>query len=215
MKRKAYDILPLYSFKEEDDWGDYYNGNYRKGTKHNKGYLLHWYNCSDGKRHKFYEHVIKWEYFNGKIPEDMEIDHIIPIANGGTNKLSNLRLVTRKENANNELSLINSSESHKGQTAWNKGKHWGEETKKKIADTKEKIKVVQFVGNSITTYDCLREASRKTNISRTSIKHACDGGFFYKGRQKWINVSQAGGSKWMYEEDYIKMLEDIASQQLN
>ena len=215
MLRKDYTLIDgKYTFKADDDWGDYYEGNYRKGTVHNKGYRCHWYNCTDGNRHKLYEHVVKWEFFNGKIPNGYEIDHIIPVSNGGTNKLDNLRCVTRKENLNNPNSFSNKSISHKGKKPWNKGKPWSDVTKKKIADTKPKIKVVQFVGNSITTYDCLREAARKTNISRSSIKHACDGGFFHKSRQKWVNVSQAGGSKWMYKDDYEKLLEDIASQEL-
>lgn len=58
-----------------------------------------------GKR--MYVHRIVWEAFNGKIPEDKVIDHIIPISNGGTNELSNLRLVTEKENHQNEFSIEN------------------------------------------------------------------------------------------------------------
>lgn len=35
------------------------------------------------------------------------VDHIIPISNGGTNDVSNLRWVTAKENSNNEATLSN------------------------------------------------------------------------------------------------------------
>ena len=41
----------------------------------------------------------------------MEIDHIIPINNGGTNKLSNLRLATREENNNNPNTRKNNSKA--------------------------------------------------------------------------------------------------------
>lgn len=139
MKRKRYEIVEgKYSFRAEDDWGDYYNGKYREGTHHDRGYRYHWYDCTDGKRHHMYEHIVKWEYFNGKIPEGYEIDHIIPISNGGTNKLSNLRCVTHEENLNNPNSFINKSESHKGQTAWNKGLKWPDEIKEKISIARKK-----------------------------------------------------------------------------
>lgn len=139
MKRKEFEVVEgKYSFKAEDDWGDYYNGKFRKGVLHDKGYRMHWYNCTDGKRHKLYEHVVKWEYFNGKIQDNMEIDHIIPISNGGTNKLSNLRITTHKENLNNPNSFKNKSNSHKGQKAWNKGIPWSQEVKAKISNTKKR-----------------------------------------------------------------------------
>lgn len=50
-----------------------------------------------------YIHRIIWEAFKGKIPEGYEIDHINTIRND--NRLSNLRLVTHKENCNNPLTI--------------------------------------------------------------------------------------------------------------
>lgn len=52
-------------------------------------------------------HRVVWIAFNGKIPDGYEIDHIIPVKNGGTDELSNLRLATHKENCNNILSIEN------------------------------------------------------------------------------------------------------------
>lgn len=103
-----------YSFKAEDDWGCYgLNGQYIKGDFDKAGYCCHRFKCQDGTTPHLREHREKWIYFNGEIPEGYEIDHIIPIKNGGTNKLSNLRLVTRKENINNELSKINNSKAQR------------------------------------------------------------------------------------------------------
>ena len=105
-----------YTFIAEDDWGCYNEkGRYLKGTFDKDGYCAH--NrvlCDDGKHHNLREHNMKWEYFNGEIPEDKVIDHIIPISNGGTNKLSNLRLVTPKENSNNQMTRRNLSKALKG-----------------------------------------------------------------------------------------------------
>lgn len=101
--RNYYADYSRYSFNPEDDWGDYDNGKYREPYFNKLGYSSHSYLCDDGKFHNMSEHTVKWEYFNGKIPEGYEIDHIIPVRNGGTNKLSNLRLVTHEENMNNEI----------------------------------------------------------------------------------------------------------------
>ena len=52
-----------------------------------------------GKKKRYYAHRIIWELNNGKIPEDMCIDHID--GNGINNHINNLRLVTRSENSRN------------------------------------------------------------------------------------------------------------------
>lgn len=206
MKRKDYKLLPEYTFNADDDWGDYCNGEYRKGTVHTKGYRLHWYNCTDGKRHRLLEHVVKWEYFNGKIPDGYEIDHILPIANGGTNKLSNMRCVTHVDNLNNPNSIVNKSNSHKGKKPWNKGKPWSVDMKKKLSDVKPKTQVVKLDNGSIAIFESTHDAERQTGISRNNITRCCNGGFFSKSRNKWVNTTQAGGFKWMYKDDYEKML---------
>lgn len=102
---RTYKPLERYTFKAEDDWGDYSNGKYRKGYMNANGYCIHPYNCDDGKRHTLQEHKEKWIYFNGDIPDGMEIDHIIPIADGGTNKLSNLKIGTHRDNMNNPYTI--------------------------------------------------------------------------------------------------------------
>lgn len=54
------------------------------------------------------EHRLIWELCNGEIPKDAEIDHLDH--DGTNNKLSNLRLVTRRLNARNlPLFRINKS----------------------------------------------------------------------------------------------------------
>jgi len=73
-----------------------------KQRPHHKGYLIFCeYNADKyehvrKKRKTWRSHRFVWEYFNGKIPEGLEIDHI----NGDKtdNRLENLRLVTPIEN---------------------------------------------------------------------------------------------------------------------
>lgn len=144
MSRIHFKPLGNYTFNAEDDWGDYKDGISRIAKRNKDGYAVHRYLCEDGVSHKIGEHIAKWEYFNGEIPEGLVIDHIIPIRNGGTNKLSNLRLVTPKGNANNELTKQNLSKSLTGvihTEEWNKkigdankGKKRSEEDKKRMSD---------------------------------------------------------------------------------
>ena len=114
MKNREYQVnYETYTFNAEDDWGDYRNGISRKPCFNKHGYGFHTYFCTDGRLHTISEHIAKWEYFNGRIPKGMVIDHIIPIKNGGTNKLSNLRMVTTAENNRNEYTVKNVSEAMK------------------------------------------------------------------------------------------------------
>ena len=70
--------------------------------KHNVGYVL-----VSVKKTKhcnlMLKHRLVWETFNGEIPDGFEIDHID--TNKENNDLKNLRLVTKKENMNNPLTL--------------------------------------------------------------------------------------------------------------
>ena len=70
--------------------------------KHNVGYIL----VSVKKtthQNLMLKHRLVWETFNGEIPNGYEIDHID--TNKENNDLRNLRLVTKKENMNNPLTL--------------------------------------------------------------------------------------------------------------
>lgn len=71
------------------------------------GYLVCQVGCKCDYAHR---HI--WRAFNGDIPEGMEIDHID--TNRGNNNLSNLRLVSKKENRNNPLTKEHYRISNKG-----------------------------------------------------------------------------------------------------
>lgn len=187
-----------YTFNAEDDWGDYDNGKPRAGH-FTKGYCCHNYKCDDGKHHNFLEHRVKWKYFNGDIPEGYEIDHIIPVKNGGTNKLSNLRIVPHKDNMNNKKTIENFKKAKE---------HISEDTKKKISESKKgktnialAKKVLQYNlnGTFIKEFDSASDAARAKNTFNTLIIRCCNGGFFSKKRNKWVNVSQSLGYIWKWK----------------
>lgn len=57
-------------------------------------------------------HRIVWELFNGKIPDNMFIDHID--TNRTNNKLCNLRIVTKQQNAQNRTVQKNNKSGMQG-----------------------------------------------------------------------------------------------------
>lgn len=198
----------IYSFKKEDSVGDYENGVYRKGSINVYGYVVHQYRCNDGKWHLMAEHLAKWEYFNGRVPEGLQIDHILPVRNGGTNKMSNLRVVTPKENSNNPISRKNKSESKKGEKHPMYGKHLTEECKRKLSAAflgeknpmygKERPegsgiqpkKVYQYnlKNELIKIYDSTCQAASENNFSQGNIASCCRG-----------ERQTHKGYKWSYE----------------
>ena len=66
------------------------------GTKDNIGYQLASWTLPNGKRRFLRVHNIVWQTFNGPVPDGLEIDHID--GNKENNVISNLRLVTHREN---------------------------------------------------------------------------------------------------------------------
>lgn len=176
----------FYTFIAEEDRGDYFKNKQRIGTINSDGYVINNYLCDDGKWYTIREHIAKWEYFNGRIPEGMEIDHIIPISMGGTNKLSNLRLVTRKENHNNPLTRKNMSNARKG-NSFALGNIMSEESKLKISNSmkgkfinrpnqsKNIDQIDKLTGEILASYPSRNEAARQTNFDKTNIGAACNG----------------------------------------
>ena len=151
-----------YSFKAEDDWGCYNkNGNLLKGY-FDRQYLAHKFNCDDGKQHKMLEHIAKWEYFNEKIPDGMTIDHIIPLSNGGTNKLDNLRLVSQADNNRNPLTRINHSIAAKM-------RQLSEETKKKISEAHKGMTYSEETKRKMSENNARYWKDKKRNLKRDNL----------------------------------------------
>lgn len=89
--------------------------------------------------------------------------------------------------------VINKSEE------WIKNISKGKKGKGMGKDNPNAVKVVQFDinGNKIKVFDTITQASELTNSNKGSIVSCC------RGRYK-----TAGGFKWMYYEDYLKLNKD-------
>lgn len=62
-------------------------------------YVMNTFLKKDGEEDKFSRHRVIWYYFNGNIPEGMDIDHID--GNKQNNSLSNLRCISKSDNMRN------------------------------------------------------------------------------------------------------------------
>lgn len=189
------DVVGDYTFKAEDDWGWYNeNGEYCQGSINKCGYHIHRRMCVDGKQHNLLEHRMKWEYFYGKIPSGMVIDHIIPIKNGGTNKLSNLRLVTPEQNYKNPISRKNWSIAASKKVGLKNpfyGKKWNDNQREAHKKLWKRVKRVLHDG-SVEIYNNVAIAATETNLSLSSIAYACRGKYGNFGH----NYKD---SQWYYE----------------
>lgn len=101
-------------------------GKYKAGTiagnKNYKGYII-----IEHKNKAHRAHRIIWNMFRGPIPDNMEIDHINGIRDD--NRLVNLRLATRSQNASNSKRSIRNTSGYIGVRLNQTGKKWISEIK--------------------------------------------------------------------------------------
>ena len=93
---------------------DYNNPRKLKARSDRDGYMEVCLSISENNSQKrIYRrvHRLVWEAFNGRIPNNLTIDHINSIPND--NRLENLQLLTREQNT---------SKARKGKEMWQKGK---------------------------------------------------------------------------------------------
>lgn len=115
---------------------------------------------------------------NGEIPKGMQVNHIDE--NKLNNALSNLNLMTPKENCN-----------------------WGTRnerlSKSKINNpkfSKPLAKINLETSEVVATFPSIREVERQFGYDHTTIYRCCNGGFYRKG--KWINITQAYDFGWKF-----------------
>lgn len=116
----------------------------------------------------YYVHRLVWEVFNGSIPEGLQVNHINEIKTD--NRLSNLNLMTCKENCN-----------------------WGKRNKTvsiKLTNGKCSKSVLQFTLEDILIkeYPSTKQVERELGFAQTNIVKCCKG-----------KLKTAYGFKWKYK----------------
>lgn len=89
----------------------------------------------------YYLHRVVWEYYNGKIPKNLMIDHIN--RNKSDNRIENLRLVDAKENRRNVAPEVN--EKHRARMIAFNSQQYGKWWQKEGAREKRSREVSEYL----------------------------------------------------------------------
>lgn len=128
--------------------------------------------------------------------EELQVDHIIPIKNGGTDEASNLRWCTPKENSNNKITLNNHSKGMKGKLKGEKHPFYG----KKMPEHSKRLSkpIVEICSDgTIKEWVSTLECHKATKYSLAHLTNAVNG----KNRKLGHHFK---GSEWYFKEDYEK-----------
>ena len=122
----------------------------------------------NSKVKKYYVHRLVWIAFNGPIPENMQVNHISE--RKSENRLSNLNLMTAKENINFGTGI--------------------ERCHNQLINGKCSKSVLQFTLDNILVkeYPSLMQVYRELGFKHSSIVKCCNGKY-----------KQAYGFKWQYK----------------
>ena len=151
---------------------------YMSGYIDSEGYVQTSFICTGTKANTFNFHRVIWYYFNGDIPEGMQVNHIDE--DKTNNALSNLNLMTPKQNSN-----WGTKNERQGETFKNNGKR-SKPVEQYNLETNETIAV----------FPSANEVKRRLGFDVSSICVCCKGGSYRKG--KWVNKRQAHGYGWRY-----------------
>lgn len=137
--------------------------------------------CADGIVKNKHVHRLAMEAFVPNPDNLPEIDHIVPLANGGTDTLDNLRWVTRKENANNQISLKNKSEAQLKVSSKKSQSMKGKCDKELLQYDLEHNLVNTYYGIKKT---CLKKRWNYSTISSAMHKKTTAYGFYWKSGRR-------------------------------
>ena len=123
-----------------------------------------------GKEYKV--HRLVANMFIPNTENKLEVDHIIPVSNGGTDVVDNLRWATCKENCNNKMTLKNKSNATRGENNAMFGRR-GKDNPLSIAIEK----IDKNTGKILKIYNSITEAKEDLGLKYdTSIRQCLKGG---------------------------------------
>lgn len=146
-----------------------YYGKPLKGSIHKNGYVTAKFKLKDGRRHPILWHKVIWQYYNGDIPEGIQINHIDE--NKTNNAISNLNLMTPDGNAN-----------------WGTRNSRISETKTNIPSMSKKVaQINKNTGEVICVYPSLREAERIGHFDSGAVSACCKNKYMREGNNIYKN----------------------------
>lgn len=194
-----------YTFYEDKRiWSKHYN-RFLEGYVTKYGYVNVGLKCIDGKYRLFQWHRVIYTYFKGEIPEGMQVNHIDE--NKQNNALSNLNLMTPKENCNWGTGIQRGAAKRRGIPRPDvsekfKGVPKTEEHKAKLKNNPLKSKPVVAVddeGNVVMEFASMSEAERNGFYSSNVCK-CCNNCFHRQGN----NIYK--GLRWFYKSEWEKLV---------
>lgn len=138
-----------------------------------------------GKQYKVHR-LVAYMFISN--PENKtKVDHIIPVSNGGTDIVDNLRWATDKENCNNKMTLKNKSNVTRGENNPMFGKH-GKDNPLSIAIEK----IDKNTGKILKIYNSITEAKEDLGLKYDASIRQC-----LKGDKR----KTAHGFIWKYHKE--------------
>jgi hypothetical protein len=171
--------------KHSKEWNQKKKGKIIKLAKRPNGYIAVGLS-KNGKVSQMYVHRLVAEAFLPNSENKEHVDHINTIRDD--NRADNLRWTTRKENANNPMTIEKYKECNKGErNPW-----YGRNAR----DMKTTRPVVQLTldGKLVKVWDSTRQ-TEKEGFRHSEVSAVCRG---YRG------AKTHKGFLWMYEDEYLK-----------
>lgn len=211
-KEKNIDFSRYIIYEDGKMWSKHWDREI-KGYVNRNGYIQVSLKDISGKWNTYSLHRVIWYYFNGEIPEDLQVNH--KDEDKTNNRLSNLNLMTPKENCNwgtrNERAAKTQSLRRKGTMLGednpNWGNRWSDEQRKHLSDlckgkylnekSVKSKKVLQLTldGELVKEWPSTMECKRN-GYNQGLVAECCRGGRWRNG--KWIKMKTYKGYRWKY-----------------
>lgn len=145
---------------------DKYNDNYEKVSL-----------CKSGVIRNYYVHFLVAVAFVPNPNNYPQIDHIVPVSNGGTNVASNLKWATVKMNANNAITIKNKSKAQLSAS--------DKKSKSMIGKNTKKLLQYDRGGNLLNTYPnikytCMEKGYNLKTITTAIYRGTTAYGYYWK-----------------------------------
>lgn len=185
MRLEGYSNYEIYP--ETGQIWSYVSNRFVNGWRDSKGYqrINLWDDNSIKQQWKV--HRLIWTIMNGEIPEGMQINHLDE--NKTNNSISNLALVTPKENVNwgtrNARAGVALSKSLKG-------RKFTEQHRYNLAKSKGKAVCMLKNGKLLGRFHSTRNAEEIMGFNHSLISNCCNG-----------QQTHHKGYQWQYQDDYL------------